>query len=57
MAILFLTAFDQQANERTFSCELPSNEAQFDLLNDIVAQGHTLLTAYLIEGEVAPIYH
>lgn len=49
--ILFLTAIDQQLNQRDFSCQLSSIEDQFDVLNQLVAQGHTLLSAYMLEGD------
>src|SRR4051812_43300616 len=47
--ILFLTALDQQISQREFSCQLTSIEAHFDFLNQLVLQGHTLLSAYIIE--------
>ncbi|HEX9959225.1 MAG TPA: hypothetical protein VGA96_18285 [Fibrella sp.] len=47
--ILFLTTLDRQANQREFNCRLTSMEANFDFLSSIVAQGNTLLTAYLVD--------
>jgi len=51
MVTLFLTAFDQQVKQREFSCALASIEANLDFLNHLIAQGHTLLTAHLIDDE------
>lgn len=48
--ILHLTALDAHHTQREFSCILTSMEANFDFLNCIVAQGHTLLSAHLMEG-------
>ncbi|CAN5196636.1 hypothetical protein BH09BAC4_BH09BAC4_46060 [soil metagenome] len=50
--ILFFSALDHQANHRDFSCGLSSLEANWDLLSNLVAQGNTLLTAYVIEDDV-----
>jgi len=47
--ILFLTALDPQINQRNFSCQLSSIEEHFDFLNHLVSQGHTLLSAYIME--------
>ena len=49
MIALFLTALDQQGHYREFSCLLSSLEANFDLLNRIIAQGDILLSAYVME--------
>lgn len=50
--ILFFSALDNQANHRDFSCGLSSLEANWDLLSSLVAQGSTLLTAYVIDDDV-----
>ena len=47
--MLFVTTFDQQATVREFSCSLGSIEANFDFLSSVVAQGHVLLTAHMLE--------
>lgn len=47
--MLFLTAFDRQANVRKFSCYLHSIEATFDFLNRVVSRGDTLLDAHLVD--------
>jgi hypothetical protein len=52
MVMLFLSAFDPQANHREFSCLLPSLEDNCDFLSTLVQQGNTLLTAYLLEEGV-----
>ncbi|RZK37676.1 MAG: hypothetical protein EOO61_08690 [Hymenobacter sp.] len=46
---LFLTALDQQANQREFDCQLNSLEDSFDFLSRIVARGDTLVSAYILE--------
>lgn len=47
--ILFLTALDEKANWREFTCDLGSLENKFDFLSKIVARGTTLLTAYILD--------
>ncbi len=47
--VLFLTAFDKQADVREFCCQLNSMEATFDFLSSLVARGDTLLMAYMVE--------
>jgi hypothetical protein len=46
---LFLTAFDRQRHEQKFSRRVESLEEGFKLLNYLVAGGHTLLTAYVLD--------
>ena len=52
MATLFIRVLDPQINQREFNCGLDSIEASFDFLNHIVAHGHTLLRAYLVEDSI-----
>ena len=46
---LRLVAIDQLGEERNFTCELEQLEDGFDLLNHIVAKGHTLLEASIVD--------
>lgn len=46
---LRLVAVDQLGQERDFSCQLTQLEVGFDILNDIVAQGHTLIQASILD--------
>ena len=43
--LLQLVARDQLGEERHFSCSLQQLQEGFDLLNTLVAKGHTLLKA------------
>ena len=45
----YITALDQQATQRDFSCELPLIEEGLDFLSSLVAKGHTLLSVYVVE--------
>ncbi|GAB3797340.1 hypothetical protein GCM10028819_16340 [Spirosoma humi] len=47
--VLFLTARDQNAQIRKFSCQLNKLEVAFEFLSDIVAKGSTLLQAYVMD--------
>ncbi|RYF64587.1 MAG: hypothetical protein EOO39_26395 [Cytophagaceae bacterium] len=47
---LYLTALDLDNTQREFSCGLISLETSFDFLNHIVARGHTLVKAYILDG-------
>lgn len=49
--LLVLTAIDEQHQLREFSCYLPKLEVGFDLLNDVVAKGHTLVKAHLVDND------
>ncbi len=49
MVILLLTAIDQQAEVRHFSCQLSDMNTGFDLLTTIALMGHTLIEARLLE--------
>ncbi len=47
--LLILTAIDENYQLREFSCYLQKLEVGFDLLNDVVAKGHTLVKAHLVD--------
>lgn len=47
--ILSLWALDTNQQERKFTCWLDSDEVAFDFLNQIIANGHTLLSASITE--------
>ena len=49
--LLVLTAIDEDYQLREFSCYLQKLEVGFDLLNDIVAKGHTLVKAHLVDDD------
>ena len=49
--LLVLTAIDEDYQLREFSCYLQKLEVGFDLLNDVVAKGHTLVKAHLIDDD------
>ena len=49
MIMVFLTACDKQGNVNQFACGLDSVEAVFDFLDEVVSQGDTLLTAYMLD--------
>ena len=46
---LRLVAIDELGQERNFTCQLEQLEEGFDLLNHIVAQGHTLVKAFIVD--------
>ncbi len=47
--VLLLTAIDVSGETRDFSYHLNTLESGFDLLNQVVAMGHTLVKAQLLE--------
>lgn len=48
--MLFLTTIDPSNIKREFNCGFTSMEANFDFLSSIVAEGNTLVDAYILEG-------
>ncbi len=52
---LVLTAIDENNQLREFTCHLQKLEVGFDLLNDIVAKGQTLVKARLIDNEISTL--
>ena len=49
MIMIFLTSADKTRKVRQFTCGLESVEAVFDFLNEIVAMGDTLVSAYILD--------
>lgn len=49
---IVLTAIDPQGHTNEFRGDLPSLEAGFDFLSRIVGKGHTLLKAYIQDGNM-----
>jgi hypothetical protein len=47
--MLVLTAIDSHHQLREFSCPISQLEVGFDLLNTIVARGHALISAYIMD--------
>ena len=47
--VLLLTAIDESGETRDFTCHLKTLESGFDLLNHVVAMGHTLVKAHLLD--------
>src|SRR3954469_9558317 len=50
---LFLTAIDECDQLREYACPLQQLEVAFKILNDIVAQGHTLISSRIVEDDHA----
>lgn len=49
MVTLYLKALTADAHERVFTCMLTTLESAFDFLNQIVAQGNILLSAFVVD--------
>lgn len=47
--ILFMRAIDRQAQHRDFTCQFDQLEMVFEFLSSIVAEGDTLLDAYVVD--------
>ena len=47
--VFLLTAIDESGNTRDFSCQLNTLESGFEVLNNVVAMGHTLTKARLLD--------
>lgn len=50
---LFLTAIDEGDQLREYTCPLQKLDVAFKILNDIVAQGHTLVSSRIVEDDHA----
>jgi len=50
---LFLTAIDECNQLREYTCPLQQLDVAFKILNDIVAQGHTLISSHIVEDDHA----
>jgi hypothetical protein len=49
--VLYLSAIDKKGETRNFSCQLSEFEAAFNILNSIVANGDTLLSANILDAD------
>lgn len=49
--LLFLTALDEEQEERRFSCLLHELEVVFEFLNHVIAERHTLINVFIIEKD------
>lgn len=47
--VLLLTAIDESDETQDFTCQLKTLESGFNLLNNVVAMGHTLVKAHLLD--------